>query len=97
MASGSRRPFLLCTVCAWVGIILPTAVFLPCDLIAQTRRGEEPQCQEECLNQHTEKMSLLSDAYSRTRNKKEYQDQVEHELQNYSRCLANCRELIPVK
>jgi hypothetical protein len=65
--------------------------------IAKARRGEEPQCQEECLATHAAKMKLLSGEYVKRGDKMKYQDAVEDEASRYSRCLTNCRELMPVK
>jgi hypothetical protein len=61
------------------------------------KRGDEPQCQKECLKEHSEKMATLNKTLSITGNKLVYQDQVEQAEQLYARCLTNCREIIPVK
>jgi hypothetical protein len=65
--------------------------------IAKAKRGEEPQCQEECLAKHSARMKLLSEEYLKIGNKMNYQDAVEDEASRYFHCLTNCRELIPVK
>jgi hypothetical protein len=83
-------------VLLWI-LLLFVALFLPTRVLADAKRGDEPRCQEECLREHTAKMGLLSEEYAKSKNKPGYQDQVESELRNYSRCLTNCRELLPVK
>jgi hypothetical protein len=74
--------------------------FFYCSLsttIAKTKRGDAPHCQEECLARHSEGMGQLSQEYLKTRNKVGYQDKIEEEVVNYSRCLTDCREVLPVK
>ena len=74
--------------------------FFYCSLsttIAKTKRGDAPHCQEECLARHSERMGRLSEEYLKTKNKMGYQDHVEEEVLNYSRCLTDCREVLPVK
>ena len=83
-------------VLLWV-LLLSVAFFLPIRVLADAKRGDEPRCQEECLKEHADKMKLLSEEYTKIRNRMGYQDQVEIELQNYSHCLTNCRELLPIK
>jgi hypothetical protein len=61
------------------------------------KRGDEPQCQKECLKEHSEKMERLNKEFLKKREKLTYQDRVEEELQSYARCLTNCREVLPVK
>jgi hypothetical protein len=61
------------------------------------KRGDEPQCQKECLKEHSEKMATLEKGLSKTGNKFVYQDQVEQEENRYARCLTNCREVVPIK
>jgi hypothetical protein len=61
------------------------------------KRGNAPQCQNECLKEHLEKMAVLEKALSKTGNRFAYQDQVEEEENRYARCLTNCREVIPIK
>jgi hypothetical protein len=78
-------------------LLLSVLFFLPTRILADTKRGDEPRCQQECLREHTEKMGLLSEEYAKTKDKRGYQDQVESELSHYSRCLTNCRELLPIK
>lgn len=82
---------LLCDL--FLCIVLVSSVFA----LSDEKRGNDPQCQNECLRYHSEKMSFLSQEYLRTQNKANYQDQVERELLNYSRCLSNCRERVPIK
>lgn len=63
----------------------------------KVKRGDEPQCQNACLKEHSEKMSELEKSLSKTGNKLAYQNQVEEEENRYARCLTNCRELVPIK
>ena len=65
--------------------------------IAKTKRGDAPHCQEECLTHHADRMGQLSQEYLKTKNKMGYQDRVEEEFLNYSRCVTDCREVLPVK
>jgi hypothetical protein len=85
------------------GLIIPLTVAL-CSFYfvfsaapAKTKRGDTPHCQEECLTHHREMMGQLSQEYLKTGNKMKYQDGVEEEVVNYSRCLTECREVLPVK
>ena len=80
-------------------VILSLFAFLVMALssIAKAKRGEEPQCQEECLATHAARMKVLSEEYLKTSNKMNYQDSVENEVSRYSQCLTNCREVIPIK
>ncbi len=64
---------------------------------AKVKRGDAPRCQEECLARHSEAMGRLSQEYMKTRSIIEYQDRVEEEITNYSRCLTDCREVLPIK
>ena len=64
---------------------------------AGTKRGDAPHCQEECLARHSGRMGQLSEEYLKTRNKAGYQDRIEEEFLSYSRCLTDCREVLPVK
>jgi hypothetical protein len=64
---------------------------------AKAKRGEVPQCQEECLATHSAKMKALAEEYAKTGNKMNYQDLVEEEASRYGKCLTNCRELMQVK
>ena len=92
------KRFLLMTGLAFLWVLAVSEVLLsPADVRAETKRGDEPQCQEKCLTHHSEKMSLLAQEYMKRRDKREYQDQVESELNHYSRCLTNCREVLPIK
>ncbi len=61
------------------------------------KRGDAPQCQNECLKQHSKEMTMLDESLSRTGKKFLYQDQVEQEQNRYARCLTNCREVVPMK
>jgi hypothetical protein len=64
---------------------------------AKTKRGDAPHCQEECLARHSERMGRLSEEYLKTKNKMGYQDGIEEEFLNYSRCVTDCREVLPIK
>ena len=85
------------------GIIIFLALILgffylsPSVAPGRTKRGDVPHCQEECLGRHSERMRQLSEEYSKKANRIRYQDGVEEELSDYSRCLTECREIIPVK
>ena len=90
--------FLFTTALAFLSLLAVSEMFLsPVCVSAETQRGHEPQCQQDCLTHHSEKMSRLAQEYMKTGDKKQYQDQIESELQNYSRCLTNCREVLPIK
>jgi hypothetical protein len=91
-----RFPLQTGALLLWV-LLLSVAFVLPTRAVADTKRGDEPRCQEECTKAHVDKMKLLSEECTKTGNKMGYQDQVETELHNYSRCLTNCRELLPIK
>lgn len=65
--------------------------------ITKTKRGDAPHCQEECLARHSERMGHLSEEFMKTKNKVGYQDKIEEEVLNYSRCLTDCREVLPIK
>lgn len=61
------------------------------------RRGQFPECQEECLAKHNEKMHKLAEQYKTDGNKLQYQDDVESLRLEYEACLKNCRQVYPVK
>lgn len=61
------------------------------------KRGDAPYCQEECLRRHSEKMARLSQEYAKTQDWMTYQDEVEGEIGRYSACVADCRNVPPVK
>jgi hypothetical protein len=61
------------------------------------KRGDAPQCQNECLKEHSEKMAMLDKGLTKTGNKFTYQDQVAQEENRYALCLTNCREVVPIK
>jgi hypothetical protein len=61
------------------------------------QRGDTPYCQEDCLRRHSDKMKQLSEEYRKTQNWMAYQEGVEKEIRDYSSCLTDCRELMPVK
>ena len=77
--------------------LLFSALLWPAVVLSKTLRGDDPQCQEECLREHSQKMGKLSEEYAKTGNKMKYQDEVDREVLNYSRCVTNCREVLPVK
>jgi hypothetical protein len=81
--------FVLLSLFSFLVMVSPT--------IAKAKRGEEPQCQEECLSTHSARMKLLSEEYLKTSNKLNYQNAVEEEASHYFQCLTNCREVIPIK
>ncbi len=75
-----------------------TFLYLPVPFAyAEGKRGEAPQCDQECLAHHSEKMNQLSQEYLKTKDKMSYQDKVQEEVSRYTRCLTNCREVLPVK
>jgi len=58
-----KRPLtVLCDL--FLCIVLVSPVFA----LSDEKRGNDPQCQNECLRYHSEKMSLLSQEYLRTQN-----------------------------
>ena len=81
--------FVLLSLFWIVAMVSPTS--------AKAKRGEDPQCQEECLVTHSARMKFLSEAYTKTANKIKYQNLVDDEALRYFECLVNCRELMPVK
>jgi hypothetical protein len=60
-------------------------------------RGQFPECQEECLKKHNDKMHKLAEEYKAAGNKLQYQDAVEAQGQEYESCLESCRLRYPVK
>ncbi len=88
--------------CVAIMIILLVSAFFfltlsPSAARGKVKRGDAPQCQQQCLARHSEKMAKLSEEYAGTLNKTKYQDEVELEIGEYSRCLTECRDVIPVK
>jgi hypothetical protein len=83
------------------GILLTSgiwlAMFTPPGVAATTERGQEPQCQEQCLANHVIAMQKLSDELAKTGKILTYQDLVDLEVSNYSTCIKNCRIITPVK
>ena len=65
--------------------------------VSKGKRGDVPHCQEECLSSHTGKMKEFSEEYRKTQDWMAYQNGVEKEADNYSTCLTNCREVLPLK
>lgn len=82
---------VLIIVTQW--IVLPT---LPLASSAPNR-GQFPECQEECLKQHTEEMHRVAEKYKKTNESLQYQDDVQNLGLQYEACLDNCRQLYPVK
>jgi hypothetical protein len=82
---------------ALLAFVLCSFYFVLSAVPAKTKRGDAPHCQEECLTHHADKMRQLSQEYLNIGNKMEYQDRVEEEVLNYSRCLTECRVVLPVK
>ena len=64
---------------------------------ATAERGQEPQCQEQCLANHIKAMQKLSDELAKTGKVMAYQDLVGLEVSNYSARITNCRVITPVK
>lgn len=60
-------------------------------------RGQFPECQEECLKKHNDKMHKLTEDYKATGNNLQYQDAVEAQSREYETCLESCRLRYPVK
>jgi hypothetical protein len=87
----SRKPGLI------VLLFIPLIITIFSSATAKVKRGETPQCQEECMSVHNVRMKLLSEDYTKTGDKMKYQDEVTAETSSYFQCLTNCRELVPVK
>jgi hypothetical protein len=85
------------------GIVVLSALLLcffhasPSAAPGTTKVSDTPQCQEVCLRNHSERMKQLAEGYSKSLNRMDFQDKVEEEVRNYSRCLTECRVLLPVK
>ena len=77
--------------------VLCSFYFLPSIASVKTKRNDAPHCQEECLARHIDRMKQVSQKLLNTGNKMKYQDAVEEEVLNYSGCLTECREVLPVK
>jgi hypothetical protein len=92
-----KHPWLtMCIVVLMVGVLLSV---LPSMAYASGTplRRQFPECQEECLRQHNEKMHKLAEEYKATGNSLQYQDAVEARSLEYEKCLDNCRLRYPVK
>lgn len=63
----------------------------------QGKRGDYPQCQKCCLSTLETSMSGISEEYGKTGNRLRYQERVERARVDYDDCIANCKDLIPVK
>jgi hypothetical protein len=61
------------------------------------KRGDFPRCQEECFCRHRQHMEKLFEHGKHTQNGIQFQEQVDQEVAEYSACLNDCRELMPVK
>jgi hypothetical protein len=81
-----------------IGIILCVAgaILLPA-ASPEAKRGDFPQCQEECFRRHSQHMVRLLEDGKHTPNVLQFQDQVDKEVAEYQTCLNGCRELMPVK
>jgi hypothetical protein len=81
-----------------MGIVLFFAGFSSLPIVSYaTKRGDFPRCQEECLHKHRQHMERLIEDGRHTRNGLQFQEQVDREVAEYSACLNDCRELMPVK
>ncbi len=60
-------------------------------------RGDVPACQNACLSDHTKAIDNVIARYEVTRDKLEFQDQIEQAVARYSECTDNCRIVYPVK
>jgi hypothetical protein len=63
----------------------------------QSKRGNYPQCQEECLSMLKKRMAGLSESYKNTGKRLEYEASVEEARLDYDLCIVNCKALLPVK
>jgi hypothetical protein len=61
------------------------------------KRGDFPLCQQECLYTHRQHMERLFERGKHTLNGIPFQEQVDKEVADYSACVTDCRELMPVK
>jgi hypothetical protein len=61
------------------------------------KRGDYPQCQKGCLGILTKRMTEISEDYEKTGDKFLYQERVERTRSDYSDCIDNCKQVIPVK
>lgn len=76
--------------------IVSVGLFTP-PLAVAGSRGQVPECQEECLIKHTEKMHEAARNYRKTGNRLDYQTNVQRLVYEYRVCLDNCQEPYPVK
>jgi hypothetical protein len=66
-------------------------------VVATAERGQDPECQKQCLANHVTAMQKLFDELAKTGKILTYQDMVELEVSSYSTCIKNCRIITPVK
>lgn len=85
------------TVIVFFLVFLCASITVRVEAQNKGKRGDEPQCQNACLKEHSEKMALFEKGLSKTGDRFTYQDRIEEEEHRYARCLTNCREVIPVK
>jgi hypothetical protein len=60
-------------------------------------RGDVPGCHKVCLSDHTKNIDKMVAQYEVTRDKMEFQDQVDQAIARYRECSDNCRVVYPVK
>jgi hypothetical protein len=84
-----------------IGILLALgfslAMFASAVIPGTGERGREPECQQNCLANHTKAMEKLAGELTKTGRMLAYQDLVEVEVSSYSACITNCRVIVPVK
>lgn len=82
----------------WLVVLLTLSIGLfTLPLFAVTKRGQCPECQEECLKYHAQAMHEVAGKYKKTGDRLGYQTDVDHLVNEYRICLDNCREFYPVK
>lgn len=63
----------------------------------KAKRGDYPQCQEECLSRLRKRMAQVSEEYRSKVNRLLYEERVEQARIDYNDCIVNCKEPRPVK
>jgi hypothetical protein len=86
---GTSFPVFMLSVLS-IGLLTPP-------LSVAGNRGRAPECQEECLTKHTEKMHEAVRKYKETGNRLDYQTNIKRLLNEYGSCLDNCHDPYPVK
>jgi hypothetical protein len=94
MKKTSRKTWYNFYVIAVLGLSLSV---LPVIGYAAAKRGDAPQCQTECLAQHTSTVKKLTNDYVKTQNKGDFQEHMDKAVEEYRACIENCKELMPVK